>query len=150
MALLFRRIRDKKRHMLRNMASSLILHGKVTTTTAKAKELRPLIEQWVTAGRKTAQATGSTKLALYRSLVSEIHQIPIIKKLIDDVVPRVGNRPGGYTRIYKLGNRHGDAAPQSMIAFVDKAVPAPKSDAATTDAKKSTKTTTKTKAKATA
>lgn len=138
--------------MLRNMASSLILHGKVTTTTAKAKALRPLVEQWVTAGRKTARATGATKLALYRSLVAEIHQIQIVKKLIDDVVPRVGDRPGGYTRIYKLGNRHGDAAPQSMIAFVDKApaTPAVKASSAKAAATTTEKPISKTKTKATA
>ena len=124
MALLFRRIRDKKRHMLRSMASSLIIHGKVTTTTTRAKALRPIIEQWVTAGRKTAQATGATKLALHRSLISKIHKTSIVKKLVAEVVPRVGDRPGGYTRIYKLTNRHGDAAPQSMIMFVDQPAPA--------------------------
>jgi large subunit ribosomal protein L17 len=134
MALLFRRIKDKKRHMLRSMASSLIIHGKVTSTTARIKELKPIVEKWVTAGRKTARATGSAKLALYRSLVSEVHQISTIKKLIEEVVPRIGDRKGGYTRIYKLGNRHGDAAPQSMITFVDK--PTPTVADKSTDAKK--------------
>lgn len=134
------------------MASSLILHGKVTTTTARAKALRPLVEQWVTAGRKTARANGATKLALYRSLVAEIHQLPIVKKLIDDVVPRVGDRPGGYTRIYKLGNRHGDAAPQSMITFVDKApiIPATKASSAKATTKTTEKPVTTAKTKATA
>lgn len=123
MALLFRRIRDKQRHMLRSLASSLIEHGSVTTTTANAKAVKPLVERWITVARKTTLATGAERLAKHRMLIAEIHHTSVVNQLLKNVVPRIGNRAGGYTRMYKLSNRHGDAAPQSMITFVDAAKP---------------------------
>jgi large subunit ribosomal protein L17 len=146
MAMLFSRIRDKQDHMLRNMAASLIEHGKVTTTTKKAKTLKPIVEKWITAGRKASKATGADKLNQYRSLLAETHQSRIAKMLIEDIAPRIGDRAGGYTRLYKLGNRVGDAAPQSMIALVDQ----PKPTTVKVTEKKSIKTDEKDKQKATA
>ncbi len=119
MALLFRRIRDKERHMLTTMGISLIEHGHVTTTTTKAKALRPIVERWITAGRKAARANGAAKLALHRLLVAELRNASAVRILIDNVVSRVGDRAGGYTRLYKIGMRKGDAAETSMITFVD-------------------------------
>ena len=136
MALLFRRIRDKERHMLRSLASSLIEHGSVVTTTTKAKAVRPLVERWITAGRKAAKATGPERLARHRGLLAEIHHPSVVRMLIDTVVPRIGERAGGYTRLYKLSNRHGDAAPQSMISFVDHPRPTTDKTKPAADAKK--------------
>lgn len=132
MALLFRRTADKQRHLLTNMGISLIEHGHVTTTTTKAKALRPIVERWITAGRKTANATGAAKLALHRNLVAELRNPSAVRALLDNVVPRIGDRAGGYTRLYKLGTRRGDAAEESMITFVDQPKPAEpkKTDAA--------------------
>lgn len=146
MALLFRRIRDKERHMLRSLASSLITHGSVITTTTRAKAVRPLVEQWITAARKAAKATGSDKLAKHRLLLAEIHHADVVRTLMTTIVPLVGDRAGGYTRLHKLSNRRGDAAEQSMISFVDQ--PKPVAAAKATDKKAAaaaTTTTTSTK-----
>lgn len=136
MALLFRRIRDKERHMLRSLASSLITHGTVVTTTTRAKAVRPIVEQWITLGRKAVKATGAERLAKHRSLLADIHHPDVVRTLLNTVVPLVGDRAGGYTRLYKLSNRRGDAAQQSMITFVDQ----PKKAVETTKTKADAKT----------
>ncbi|MEX2465541.1 MAG: 50S ribosomal protein L17 [Gemmatimonadota bacterium] len=97
---------------LRNMAASLFLHERIETTTAKAKELRPYAERLITLARRGD--IHSRRLA-----ARKIHDRDVLGKLFDDIAPRFTERPGGYTRILKLGNRKGDAADMSLIELVD-------------------------------
>ena len=98
--------------MFRNQLHSLIEHGRIKTTLHKAKELRPIAERLVTRGREdTVHARRLVRRWLPdRSAVS---------KLFDDISPRFTDRPGGYTRIIKLGPRPGDAAEMAFLEWVD-------------------------------
>jgi large subunit ribosomal protein L17 len=98
--------------MLANMVCSLIKHSRITTTLAKAKAVRPLAEKLVTLGKKGG-------LHARRQAVSQLGQPVLVKKLFTDIAPRFQDRKGGYTRILKLGNRLGDAAPMALIEWVD-------------------------------
>ncbi len=96
---------------LRNLATSLFRHERIETTTAKAKELRPYAERLITMARRGD--VHSRRLA-----GRKIQDRDILGKLFDDIAPRYAERPGGYTRILKLGNRKGDAAEMSLIELV--------------------------------
>jgi large subunit ribosomal protein L17 len=98
--------------MLANMAVSLIEKGRIKTTLAKAKALRPFAEKLVTLGKK-----GSVH---HRRLAfAAIRQRDAVGKLFDDIAKKAATRNGGYTRIIKLGFRIGDAAPEAFIEWVD-------------------------------
>ena len=102
----------QRKALLRQLAISMILHERLTTTEAKAKELRSVVEKLVTIGREDSQH--------HRRLVmSKIDNEVATTKLFDIVAPRFEGVPGGYTRISKLGPRRGDAAPMVLIEFVD-------------------------------
>jgi large subunit ribosomal protein L17 len=96
---------------LRNLVTSLFRHERIETTTAKAKELRPYAERLITLARKGD--IHSRRLA-----GRKIQDRAVLGKLFDDIAPRYTERPGGYTRILKLGNRKGDAAEMSLIELV--------------------------------
>jgi len=98
--------------MLANMASSLIIHKRITTTTAKAKALRTFVEPVIT--RSKEDSTHSRRIA-FRALRDK----HAVTELFRDVAIKVGERPGGYTRIIKLGNRLGDNADMCIIELVD-------------------------------
>ena len=106
------RTASHRKATLRNMATSLILHERIETTTAKAKELRPFVEKLITLGRQG-------DLHARRLAGRLIADRQVLGKLFDDVGPRFSERPGGYTRILKLGTRRGDAAEMALIEFVD-------------------------------
>ena len=97
--------------MFRNMLVSLLDHERVKTTLAKAKELRGWADKIITLGKKDSLHARRQAFALLRNE-------DIVKKLFDEIVPRFKDREGGYTRIYKMGWRHGDAAPLSLIELV--------------------------------
>jgi large subunit ribosomal protein L17 len=97
---------------MRNMATSLFLHERIETTTAKAKELRPFAERLITLGKRG-------DLHARRLAGRLIADRQVLGKLFDDIGPRFTERPGGYTRILKLGNRRGDAAEMALIELVD-------------------------------
>jgi large subunit ribosomal protein L17 len=105
------RTRSHRKATLRNMATSLFLHERIETTTAKAKELRPYAERLITLARRGD--VHSRRLAAMK-----IQDRQVLGKLFDDIAPRYIERPGGYTRILKLGNRKGDAAEMSLIELV--------------------------------
>jgi len=115
--------------MMRNMVTSLLDHEKVTTTDARAKELRKIAERLITLGKRG-------DLHARRQAASVLRSKKVVAKLFDQVGPRYKDRPGGYTRIIKLGNRLGDNAPQSIIELVEeeftakpkKVAPAPKAE----------------------
>jgi len=100
-----------QKSMLANLAASLFAAEAIETTEAKAKALRPVAEKLITKASKGG-------LHRHRQIVSQIGDIEIAQKLIDDIGPRYADRPGGYTRILKLGPRHGDNAPMARIELV--------------------------------
>lgn len=105
------RTRSHRKATLRNLATSLFLHERIETTTAKAKELRPFAERLITLARRGD--VHSRRLAAMK-----IQDRDVLGKLFDDIAPRYMERPGGYTRVLKLGNRKGDAAEMSLIELV--------------------------------
>ena len=101
-----------RKAMLANMASSLIEHKRINTTVAKAKALKQFVEPLVT---KSKEDTTHNR----RIVMSKLRQKDAVAELFRDVAVKVGDRPGGYTRIIKLGNRLGDNADMAMIELVD-------------------------------
>lgn len=101
-----------ERAILRGLSRSLIAHGRVVTTETKAKKLRPYVEKLITKARKGG-------LHRRRQALSELGDKRLVHRLFGEVAPRTGDRPGGYTRILKLGPRRGDAAPMAIIELVD-------------------------------
>ena len=102
--------------MLRNMMNSLIEHEAIKTTVPKAKELRKVIEPMITLAKK--DTVPNKRLAFNR-----LRNRDSVSKLFSDLGPRFATRPGGYTRILKMGFRDGDNAPMALIELVDRAVP---------------------------
>ena len=98
--------------MLANMASSLIEHKRINTTVSKAKALKQFVEPLVTKSK--ADTTHNRRLAF-----SKLRDKEVVTELFREIAPKVGERPGGYTRIIKLGNRLGDNADMAMIELVD-------------------------------
>ncbi|HKK09215.1 MAG TPA: 50S ribosomal protein L17 [Bacteroidales bacterium] len=107
-----KRNRAHRRAMLANMASSLILHKRIQTTLAKAKALRPHVEPLITKSK-----TDNT--ASRRIVFASLRNKEAVNELFRDVATKVADRPGGYTRIIKLGMRQGDSAEMAMIELVD-------------------------------
>jgi large subunit ribosomal protein L17 len=101
--------------MFRNMVTSFLSHEKITTTDAKAKELRSIAEKMITFGKRG-------DLHAMRQAASFIRDKKVVTKLFTTIAPRYKERNGGYTRIVKLGIRPGDTAPLSMIELVEEQV----------------------------
>lgn len=99
------------RKILANLAAALIEHERVTTTHTKARELRPYVEKIITKARRG-------DLHARRMVLSKIEDTEVVTKLFDDVGPRYEGRPGGYTRITRLGPRRGDGAEMAVIELV--------------------------------
>ena len=106
------RTSSHRKAMLSNMASSLILHKRVTTTVAKAKALRKYVEPLLT---KSKNDTTHSR----RTIFSYLQDKESVKILFDEISGKIANRPGGYTRILKTGNRLGDNADMCIIELVD-------------------------------
>ena len=98
--------------MFRNLVTSLIEHGRVTTTVVRAKELRTIADRMVTLGKQG-------DLAARRRALSYVRTKDGVHKLFAEIAPGFATRPGGYTRVLKVGNRHGDNAPMAIIEFVE-------------------------------
>ncbi len=111
---------DHRRALLSNLASSLITHGRVRTTLAKAKALRPVAERMVTLGKKADATDDAAKKVHYRrQAIAFLGQKDVVKKLFEEIALASSDRPGGYTRITKLGARQSDSAPMAYIEWVD-------------------------------
>ena len=95
-----------------NLTASLIEHGRIKTTVAKAKEVRPVAEEMITLGRRGDVPARRQALKFLRSQ-------DVVHNLFAEVAPRFAERPGGYTRIVKLGQRYGDAAEMVYLELVD-------------------------------
>ena len=103
-----------RKALFSNMAGSLFEHGRIKTTEAKAKELRPIAEKLITLARKDPG-----DVAAQRQAVAYLRSKDSVHRLFHEVAPRFTERPGGYTRIVKLGPRQGDAAPMAYIELVN-------------------------------
>ena len=101
-----------RKALFANLTAALIEHGRIKTTESKAKAVRPIAEKMVTLGREGTIHARRQALAYLRTQ-------EIVHQLFSEVAPRVVGRPGGYTRIVKLGPRQGDAAPMAYLEFVD-------------------------------
>ena len=108
----FNRDTDARKALMRNLCSSLLQHGRIETTEAKAKELRRWVDRLIT----TAKAND---LAARRHVAAEVSQPEVVERLFSNLLPRLSERPGGYTRIIRKGPRLGDAAPMVIIELVD-------------------------------
>ncbi len=101
-----------RRALLMNLATQLVMHKRIKTTDAKAKELRSFIEPLITLAKKG-------DLHSRRMVIKKIPHKNIVSSIFKEIAPRFSDRPGGYTRIIKLGYRDNDRAPVSVIEFVD-------------------------------
>jgi len=156
----FGRDTSSRRAMLRNLAANLITHERIETTEAKAKELRRVAERLISKAARlgTVAHTPQSELSaadkarrlhasrLIASFVprwgvtNEGHKVDIVEKVLIDLTKRFEGRPGGYTRIIKLGPRRGDNAPMTIIEFIDAKAPVDKVVAAAPTEKAATVT----------
>lgn len=102
-----------RKAMLRNLAVSILVHERVRTTEAKAKEVRRLVERIITWGKRG-------DLHARRLTARQVRSRTVVKRVFDDLAPRYTDRPGGYTRILKAGFRQGDNAPLVIMELVDR------------------------------
>jgi large subunit ribosomal protein L17 len=102
----------QRKALLRGLATELFRHGKLQTTEAKAKSLRPMVEKLITLAKRG-------DLHARRQAAARLYDPAILQLLFDELADLYQDRPGGYTRIYKLGPRKGDGAPMALIELVD-------------------------------
>ena len=106
--------------MMGNLATALIQHGRIETTLPKARALRPFIEKIITLAKKAEKANDAARKLHFRRLaIARVRDKKAVARLFDELVTEFTERSGGYTRIYKLGQRIGDAAEMALIEFVD-------------------------------
>lgn len=98
--------------LLNSLATSLLKHKRIKTTLAKAKEARRHVEALITKAKRN-------DLHARRHVMRFVHDKEVVKELFNEVVPKIGERPGGYTRVVKIGSRIGDAAPMAILELVD-------------------------------
>ena len=123
---------DHRKAMLRGMVTYLLENGSVETTLTRAKEVKPLAEKMITLGKKNT-------LTARRQALAFITKESVVKKLFDTIAPEYADRNGGYTQIYKIGPRRGDAAEMAIIRLVPAAAPAEPEKPAKKAAKKPAK-----------
>ena len=114
------RVTEHRLALLRSQATALIRHERIETTLPKAKELRPFVERLITVAKRGISGGGATARALHarRLVIEEIVDRDVVTKLFDSIAPRFQQRPGGYTRILRLGFRRGDSAEVAQIELV--------------------------------
>ncbi|MBN1562140.1 50S ribosomal protein L17 [candidate division KSB1 bacterium] len=105
------RTASHRKATLANIAASLIEHKSIITTTLKAKEARGVVERLITFAKRG-------ELADRRQVLRTLQNKKLVKELFDDIAPKYENRPGGYTRVVKIGNRKGDNAPMAVFELV--------------------------------
>ena len=101
---------DQRMAMLRQQVTDFLDNGKMETTVTRAKEIKPLAEKMITLGKKNT-------LASRRQALAFITKESVVKKVFDEIAPKYADRNGGYTAIYKLGPRRGDAAEMALITL---------------------------------
>jgi len=137
------RVTEHRIAMLRNQATALLRHEHLTTTVPRAKELRPFVERLITIAKRGLADGNANARALNarRLIMHDVQDREVVSKLFDTLAPRFETRPGGYTRILKLGHRDGDRAELAIIELVDnpreiEAIEAEKKRAKSTASKK--------------
>ena len=108
-----------RKALLANLAVALIEHGGIRTTLAKAKSLRPFVEKIITLAKKAQKSSPETAIHLRRVAAARLRNKAAVKKLFNERVSEFMERSGGYTRIYKIGTRAGDAAEMALIQLID-------------------------------
>jgi large subunit ribosomal protein L17 len=106
--------------LYRSLMGALLLHERITTTEAKAKAVRPQVERLITLARLSPEATALERVHRLRLALAKLPNPAAVDHLFKEIGPRMLERPGGYTRIIKLGPRHGDAAPMAILELVEK------------------------------
>nr|WP_155476553.1 50S ribosomal protein L17 [Heliobacterium chlorum] len=107
----FSRPTGHRRALLRNITTSLLKHGKITTTEPKAKELRRIADKMITLGKQG-------DLHARRQALAYLQEEGVVTQLFSEIAPKYANRQGGYTRVMKAGFRRGDAAPMCIVELV--------------------------------
>lgn len=122
-----------RKALRKNMIAELLIHEEILTTEAKARMLRPATEKIITLAKRGlakndpaqtvhARRLAAARIARFRDVADEdgsVGEVDVIKKLFDDIAPRYADRPGGYTRVVKIGKRSGDNADMALIMLVD-------------------------------
>jgi large subunit ribosomal protein L17 len=114
------RVTEHRISMLRNQATALLRHEHLTTTVPKAKELRPFVERIITVAKRglaSGEANGKV-LNARRLVMQDLQDREVVTKLFDAIAPRFASRPGGYTRLLRIGFRRGDAAEMAQVELV--------------------------------
>jgi len=133
------RTSSHRKATLSALSVAVIQHKKIRTTTAKAKEARSVVEKLISRARRAVAKEGEAKpkdVHARREVFAFLRNREAVSTLFNDIAPKVGSRPGGYTRVVKLGQRHGDGAEVAILELVDyntgqeKAAPKPKAKAA--------------------
>ena len=130
----FGRNSSHRKAMFRNMVTSVLRHERITTTHAKAKELRGQVERTISVGVRLGDLLDKPRdertreeQARYAHAMAHVGKTvrdrEIVHKLFEDIAPRVRARPGGYTRVIKIGRRQGDAAEMAILELVDRKIP---------------------------
>jgi len=115
------RVSEHRTALLRNQAMALIRHERIETTMPKAKELRPFVERLITIAKRGLGADGASNgksLHARRLVLSELPDKEVVGKLFESIAPRFAERPGGYTRILRVGFRRGDSAEVAQVELV--------------------------------
>src|SRR3990172_11199316 len=113
------RTKDRRAALRRNLIKQLFLHERIRTTRAKAQALRGAAERMITLAKRGNEAGEAHMVHARRLAAARIGDAEVVQKLFDDIAPRYVDRPGGYTRILKLGPRRGDAAEMVLIELVE-------------------------------
>jgi large subunit ribosomal protein L17 len=109
---------DHRKALLRNMATEVILHGKIETTEMKAKELRSVVDELITLGKRGDLHARRQAAAYVRNVEVDDNGTTALQKLFNEIGPKYADRNGGYTRVVKTRIRRGDAAPMAIVQFV--------------------------------
>ena len=126
------RVSEHRTALLRNQAEALLAHERIETTVPKAKELRPFVERLITIAKRGVKANDpkGSSLSARRLVMRDLLNETVVTKLFDELAPRFMERPGGYTRILKLGHRRGDAAEVAQIELIGSEFDPKKAEAA--------------------
>lgn len=98
--------------LLNSLTTSLLKHKRIRTTEAKAKEAKSFVDKLITKAKRN-------DLHVKRQVMAVVNDKEVVKELFSEIIPKIGDRPGGYTRVVKLGNRVGDAAKMAILELVD-------------------------------
>src|SRR5437763_10127171 len=114
------RVTEHRIAMLRNQATALLRHEHLTTTVPRAKELRPFVERLITVAKRgvAGGAANAKELNARRLVMVDLQDREVVTKLFDTLAPRFADRPGGYTRLLRIGHRRGDSAEIAQVELV--------------------------------